>query len=156
MRLTKFSDYALRALIFAGSNGDKLVTIEETAELYSISRAHLKKVILQLTQAGFLRGVRGRSGGFTLALPPDQINLGAVLRVTEPDFAMVDCFHPDNRCLITRPCRLPNVINEALAAFMGTFDRHSLADIMVAPRYFGAPPTGPLPLRGPQLPPHPA
>ena len=157
MRLTKFSDYALRVLLFAASVEDgRLVTIEETAALYGISRAHLKKVVRLLIHEGYLEGLRGRTGGFRLARPPERINLGAVLRVTEPDFGMVECFLPENACRITRCCRLPRLINAALAALISTFDAHSLADILVENQHFGIEPSLPLPLRGPHLPPLPA
>lgn len=136
MRLTKFSDYSLRVLMFAASKGEDLATIEETARLYGISRAHLKKVVLLLTREGFLRGLRGRSGGFSLARPADEINLGQLLRVTEPDFGLVECFLPGNQCHITRRCRLPGIVNEALASFLATFDRHTLADILLETRSF--------------------
>jgi Rrf2 family nitric oxide-sensitive transcriptional repressor len=137
MRLTDFSDYALRLLMYAGAQGGRLVTIEETAKLYGISRAHLMKVANQLTRAGFLKAVRGRSGGLTLAMPPENIGLGDVLRATEPDFALVECFRNDNRCLITPRCRLRGVLAEALAAFSATVDRYTLADLMLNPKDFG-------------------
>lgn len=136
MRLTDFSDYALRLLMYAGAQGDRLVTIEETAKLYGISRTHLMKVANQLTRAGFLRAVRGRSGGLTLAMPPERIGLGDVLRATEPDFALVECFRRDNRCLITPCCRLRGILRESLAAFSATVDRYTLADLMLTPEDF--------------------
>lgn len=137
MRLTDFSDYALRLLMYAGVQGDRLVTIEETAKLYGISRAHLMKVANQLTRAGFLKAVRGRSGGLALAMPPERIGLGDVLRATEPDFALVECLRSDDRCLITPRCRLRGVLAEALAAFSATVDRYTLADLMLSPQDFG-------------------
>lgn len=153
MRLTKFSDYSLRVLLYAAGKGDTLATIEETAELYGISRAHLKKVVLLLTRNGFLRGHRGRTGGFTLAQAPDRINLGQVLRVTEPDFGMVECFLPGNMCHISRRCHLPGIINEALDGFMSTFDRYTLADILIEERSFLPAHEGIQPVRGPYPPP---
>ena len=152
MRLTVFSDYALRALLHAASRPDGLVTIEQTAETFSISRAHMKKVVLLLTREGFLRGGRGRSGGYTLARPAEDINLGQVLRATEPDFGMVECFLPGNQCCITRRCGLPTIIDEALAAFIGTFDRYTLAQFVLAERHFPGD-HRPQPQRGPHLPP---
>ncbi|MCB1494312.1 MAG: Rrf2 family transcriptional regulator [Bauldia sp.] len=139
MRLTTFSDYALRVLMYAGSAGERLVTIEDTSRVYGISRAHLMKVVNILTKTGYLKGVRGRSGGFTLARRPEKINLGEVLRATEPDFALVECFTAGNQCVITGCCRLPNVLNEALNAFATTLDRYTLADIMLAEPDFTAP-----------------
>ena len=152
MRLTTLSDYALRVLMYAATAADdRLITIEETARAYNISRAHLMKVVNILTRAGYLRAVRGRSGGFTLAKRPDEINLGAVVRATEPDFALVECFAAGSQCIITRRCQLPEVLNEALNAFIHTLDRYSLADIMLAKRDF-VPPKGPITeTRGPRL-----
>lgn len=142
MKLTTFSDYALRVLMYAGAAGDRLVTIEETARIYRISQAHLMKVVNLLTKAGYLRGVRGRSGGFTLARRPEDINLGAVIRATETDFSLVECFTPVNECLISSRCRLPKLLNKALSAFISTFDEYTLADIMLSEEDFAqsAPP----------------
>lgn len=137
MRLTDFSDYALRMLMYAAATRDRLITIEETAEVYGVSRAHLMKVANQLTRAGFLRAVRGRSGGLSLARPPEDIRLGDVLRATEPDFELAECFAPDNECRITPCCRLRGVLQEALAAFIATLDRHTLADLILNPEDFG-------------------
>ena len=133
MRLTNFSDYALRVLMYAASHDDRLITIEETAEIYGISRAHLMKVVNQLTRAGYLKAVRGRSGGVMLAKDPSKIKLGEVLRATEPDFALVECFTTDNQCVITPRCRLRGALKEALGAFTGTLDRYTLADLVLTP-----------------------
>ena len=152
MRLTTLSDYALRVLMYAATTADdRLITIEETARAYNISRAHLMKVVNILTRAGYLRAVRGRSGGFTLAKRPDEINLGAVVRATEPDFALVECFASGNQCLITPCCRLPNVLNEALNAFIGAFDKYTLADLALARRDFLPLKGTPRKKRGPEL-----
>ncbi len=140
MRLTQFSDFALRILMYAAMREGRLITIEETAALYDISRAHLMKVTNQLTRHGFLRSVRGRSGGLMLARAPAQIGLGDVIRATEPDFAMVECSSPDGRCLLTPRCRLKGIVGEALAAFLAVFDRHSLADLILRPEDFGLAP----------------
>jgi Rrf2 family nitric oxide-sensitive transcriptional repressor len=151
MRLTTFSDYALRVLMLAAASGDRLITIEETAQTYNISRAHLMKVVNVLTRTGYIKGVRGRAGGFTLAKPAKDINLGQLVRATEPDFSLVECFTTGNRCIITRRCQLPEVLNQALNAFVATLDRYSLADITLAKRDF-VPLPGPLKgTRGPRL-----
>lgn len=138
MRLTTLSDYAFRVLMYAAAAGERLITIEETAKTYNVSRSHLMKVVNILTRTGYLKGVRGRSGGFTLAKSPEAINLGAVVRATEPDFALVECFATGSQCVITRRCQLPEVLNEALNAFVGTLDRYTLADIMLTKRDFSA------------------
>ena len=135
MRLTNFSDYALRILMYAAVAQDgRLITIEETAEAYGISRAHLMKVANQLTREGYLKAVRGRSGGLTLAKRPERIRLSDVLRATEPDFALVECMTTENHCVISPRCRLRGVLNEALAAFLETLDGYTLADLIIAPK----------------------
>lgn len=149
MRLTTFSDYALRVLMYATAEAPRLITIDETAAIYDISRGHLMKVVNLLTKAGYLRGVRGRSGGFTLAKQPEDINLGSVIRVTEPDFALVECFSSDNECVLSNCCRLPGLLNDALDAFVAVFDKHTLADIDVGPARFAVSNTIKLKRRGP-------
>jgi Rrf2 family nitric oxide-sensitive transcriptional repressor len=137
MRLTNFSDYALRVLMYAAARQGRLITIDETAKRYGISRAHLMKVVNQLTRTGYLKAVRGRSGGLMLAMRPDRIRLGDVLRATEPDFALVECFATESRCVITPSCRLRGALSDALAAFMATLDGYTLADLSLGPRDFG-------------------
>ncbi|HET7606385.1 MAG TPA: Rrf2 family transcriptional regulator [Sphingomicrobium sp.] len=151
MRLTTFSDYALRVLMYAAAADDCLVTVGETASAYGISRTHLMKVVNALTRAGYLKAVRGRSGGFTLAKKPEAINLGEVVRVTESDFTLVECFAPGSRCIITNCCRLPDVLNEALNAFIDTLGRYTLADLMLPRRDFLAPHHPISSTRGPHL-----
>ncbi len=139
MRLTTLSDYALRVLMYAAVSGDKLLTIEETARTYQISRAHLMKVVNILVRKGFLRGVRGRSGGFMLAKAPNAIVVGDVVRATEPDFALVECFATGNQCIVTGCCKLPAMLNEALNSFIATLDRYTIADLMLERSDFQAP-----------------
>ncbi len=137
MRLTTFTDYALRVLMYAAAQDGRLITIEETAQLYGISRAHLMKVVNQLTRAGYLKAVRGRSGGLSLGMRPERIRLGDIARATEPDFALVECFGSDDRCLIAPRCRLRGVLDAALSAFLQVLDAHTLADVLLAPEDFG-------------------
>ncbi len=136
MQLTMFSDLALRVLMFTQAAGDRLVTIDEIADAYGISRTHLTKVVNALTRAGYLTAVRGRSGGLRLARPADQIVLGDVVRTTEPDFALVECFSTGNQCVITKCCRLQGVLQEALEAFLAVLDRNTLASISLKPKDF--------------------
>lgn len=140
MRLTSFTDFAVRLLMYAAAHDDRLITIEEASEVYGISRAHLMKITNALTKAGFLKAVRGRAGGLTLARPPRKIRLGDVMRATEPDFALVECFGAANRCTITRCCRLRGVLHEGLDAFNAVLDKYTLADLMLKPKDFGARP----------------
>lgn len=136
MQLTMFSDYALRVLMFTHAAGDRLVTIEEMADAYDISRAHLMKVVNALTRTGYLTAVRGRAGGLRLAMPAEKIVLGKVIRETEPDFALVECFSTGNQCVITNCCKLQGVLEEALQAFLAVLDRQTLASIALRPRDF--------------------
>ena len=136
MQLTKFSDYALRVLMYAECAGDRLVTIDEISEAYGISRAHLMKVVNALTRAGFLTATRGRSGGLKLAKPAHKIVLGDVVRSTETNFDLVECFSTGNQCVITGCCRLPRVLNEALQAFIEVLDGYTLANVALKPKTF--------------------
>ena len=140
MRLMAFTDYALRLLMYAAAHEDRLITIEETSKVFNISFGHVKKVAYALARAGYLKAVRGRSGGLTLALPPDKIRLGDVIRATEPDFAMVECFAPGNECVITRYCRMRGILHEGLDAFHAVLDKYTLADLMLRPKDFGVRP----------------
>lgn len=139
MQLTKFSDFALRVLMYTHAAGDRLVTIEEMAGSYRVSRAHLMKVVNALTRAGYLKAVRGRTGGLRLGKPAEEIRLGDVVRTTEPDFALVECFATGNQCVISGCCRLPRIMREALSDFIAALNRHTLASIALRPQDFGPP-----------------
>ena len=136
MQLSKFTDYALRVLLLAASTPDRNRTIREAAEIYGISHAHLKKVVLMLSKEGYLESMRGHGGGFRLGLPPEQINLGALIRATETDFALVECFDPNSSCSIASTCVLPGILDEALAAFLNVMDKYTLHDIVLQPKAF--------------------
>jgi Rrf2 family nitric oxide-sensitive transcriptional repressor len=136
MQLTRFSDYALRVLMFVHAADGRLVTIEEMANAYGISRTHLMKVVNTLTRTGYLTAVRGRSGGLKLARRASEIVLGDVVRATEPDFALVECFSSGNRCVISRRCKLQGVLGSALDAFLEVLDQHTLESISLRPRDF--------------------
>lgn len=95
--------------------------------------------------------MRGRSGGFTLGMRPEDINLGAVIRKTEPDFALVECFATGNQCVLTRKCELATVLNEALSSFVNTLDKYTLADIALSPPDFFVPNVNEHERRGPRF-----
>ena len=133
MRLTGFTDYTLRTLMYLALQPDRLVTIADIADAYNISANHLMKVVHQLSVAGDIVTTRGRHGGLRLARPPSDINIGAVVRRTEPDMALVACFESDHNCPIDSCCVLQRVMRDALAAFVAVLDRYTLADL-VAPR----------------------
>ncbi len=131
MRLTNFSDYAFRVLIFTAAHSERLVTIDELQEYYGISRGHLMKVITALSRAGLLESVRGRNGGLRLGKPPEEIKLDAIVRTTETDFQQVECMKPGGMCTIAGICYLPKPLHEAMAAYMGVLSNYTLADIML-------------------------
>lgn len=131
MRLTDFTDYALRVLIYCASTGERLVTIGEMAEVHQVSKNHLMKVVNQLTKLGLLEAVRGRNGGTRLARPPSEIRIGSVVRATEPDFRQVECFGGAavSSCPLTGRCKVEAALHRALAAYFGVLDDLTLADI---------------------------
>lgn len=130
MRLTTMTDYALRLLIYLGRQPDRLCTTAEVAQAYDISEAHLTKITHQLGRGGWITTVRGKGGGMCLALPPEDIMLGALVRAVEPDFFLVECLGSGNACKLSGACRLTGIFNVALANFLKELDRHSLADIV--------------------------
>ncbi len=134
MRLTSFTDYTLRTLIYLALQPDRLVTIADIATAYGISVNHLMKVVHRLALAGDVATLRGQHGGLRLAKPPADINIGAVVRRTEPDMALATCFsEPGAHCAIKQDCVLQPALADALAAFLAVLDRYSLADL-VAPQ----------------------
>jgi Rrf2 family nitric oxide-sensitive transcriptional repressor len=133
MRLTVYTDYSLRLLIYAALEPDRLINISEVADAYAISRTHLTKVVHQLAVAGYLVTVRGKGGGLRLALHPESIRIGDVVRQSEPDMALTPCFSPiDAPCAIRPRCVLRRALQEARAAFFSALDSYTLADL-VAP-----------------------
>lgn len=135
MQLTRYSDYSLRVLIYLAVRPDQLSTIEEIAQAYGVSKAHLMKVVHQLGLAGFIETIRGRGGGFKLARPPEGIGVGDVVRFTERKLNLVECFDPGTSdCRIEPVCGLRGVLEEALDAFLGTLDRYTLADLVARRR----------------------
>lgn len=131
MRLTVYTDYALRVLMFVAVRPDPMPTIGQIADAYQISRNHLMKVVYELGQAGYLETVRGKNGGLRLARRPEEISLGRLVRETEPDMALVPCFDPINApCAISPACRLRGVLAEARTAFLAVLDAYSLADLV--------------------------
>lgn len=135
MRLTAFTDYSLRVLIYLAVRPDRRTTIGEIAAAFGISQGHLMKVVHFLGRHGFLSNVRGRGGGLSLARAPQAINVGAVVRLTESDTLPAECFDRDNNtCVITPACQLRRVIADAVRAFYAALDQHTLADLVTQRR----------------------
>lgn len=132
MRLTMYTDYSLRVLIYLGTKEDgKLTTIQEISDAYHISKNHLMKVTFELGKAGFIETVRGRGGGIRLADRPENINVGKVVRKMEEDFHLVECFNPvTNMCPISPICGLRGVLGKALHAYLSVLDEYNLQDLL--------------------------
>lgn len=134
VRLTVYTDYSLRTLMYLGVRGrENLVTIQEIADAYQISKNHLMKVTHDLGKHGYIETIRGRGGGIRLAVEPELINIGEVVRKTEDDFHLVECFNPEgNLCKISPECRLKFALQEALKAYLAVLDTYTLADVLVS------------------------
>jgi Rrf2 family nitric oxide-sensitive transcriptional repressor len=131
MQLTLYSDYSLRVLVYLGLQPERLATISDIAKAYGISRNHLVKVVHHLGTLGWITTTRGRGGGMALALPADQINIGAVVRQTEPNFDLVECFDMQrNTCPIAPVCALKGALAQAQRAFLSVLDDYTLADVL--------------------------
>jgi Rrf2 family nitric oxide-sensitive transcriptional repressor len=133
MRLTSFTDYTLRVLIYLGTHQREghLATIGDIAAAYGISENHLMKVVHHLAQEGHVETVRGKGGGMRLARSPEKINIGEVVRGAEEDLALVECFQQDGPpCPIASACTLSGLMERALGAFFEVLDRQTLADLL--------------------------
>lgn len=131
MHITRYTDYSLRVLVYLSmQGGDHLSTIQQIADSYEISRNHLMKVVHHLNKKGYIETVRGKHGGMRLHMPPDKINIGILVRETEPDLNVVECFSSKNRCGITPVCGLRSMFGEALNIFLSVLDKYTLADVI--------------------------
>lgn len=133
MRLTTFTDYSLRTLTYLALRPERQVTINAISEAYGISNNHLMKVVHQLAIAGDVATMRGQRGGLRLGRPAGEINVGAVVRRTEPDLHLAPCFAEPGCCTIQADCMLATVLAEALAGFLAVLDRYTLADLVARP-----------------------
>lgn len=133
MKLTLFTDYSMRVLLYLAARPDHLSSIAEVAQAYRISQNHLMKVVNDLARSGYIESVRGRGGGIRLGKAPEEINIGTLVRHTEGGFDLVDC----GSCVIAPACSMTGVLQEALCAFLTVLDRYSLADLMDKRRDIG-------------------
>jgi Rrf2 family transcriptional regulator, nitric oxide-sensitive transcriptional repressor len=132
MKLSMFTDYSLRVLMYAAVHEEELITTQQVGTYFGISYNHLVKVVHRLSTAGYLEVQKGRNGGFRLAMPPGEIRVGAVVRDVEPDFNFVECHAKDtNRCVVTPFCRLKRVIDTGMSAFMESLDRTTIEELVV-------------------------
>lgn len=130
MYITRYTDYSLRVLMYVALKGETISTIREIADSYDISKNHLMKVVQKLNNDGHVVAIRGKNGGLRLKGKPEDINIGALVRDTEQDLALVECFGNNNCCTITPACLLKNFFAEALEAFFSVLDQYTLADLL--------------------------
>lgn len=132
MRLTAYTDYSLRTLMYLALNREQLATIQQIADIHGIAKNHLTKVVHQLGMLGYIVTVRGRNGGLRLAREPSQINIGEVVRHTETDFHMASCFDPaSSGCSYAQACALQGLLGKATLAFLTVLDAVSLEQMLV-------------------------
>ena len=130
MKLTGYTNYALRSLQFAAMHAPDLVRVDDVVRVHGLARPHIVKIVHALGQAGYLQTVRGRGGGFRLARPADQINVGAVVRLMEGPLDIVECLNPEqNTCPLIGICRLSRALQTSTQAFLAVLDDISIADI---------------------------
>jgi len=132
MQLTLYTDYSLRVLVYLSLNQEQSSTISEIADFYQVSRNHLVKVVHNLSLKEYIISTRGKGGGLRLAKTPELINIGAVIRDTEPNFHVVECFNSEtpNTCIVEPICRLKGILGKASDQFLITLDAYSIADIL--------------------------
>jgi Rrf2 family transcriptional regulator, nitric oxide-sensitive transcriptional repressor len=126
MRLTRYTDYALRVLIYLAARPEELSAINDISRAYGISQNHLMKVVSDLASNGYVTSLRGRKGGIRLAVPAKDINVGDVVRHTEEGFDLVDC----GSCIIAPACGLTSALHDAVKAFLAVLDGYTLADLV--------------------------
>ena len=132
MQLKKYTDYALRVLIYTGTKpNDELASIKEISEVFNISQHHLGKIVFELNKMGLLETIRGRNGGIRLAKPASEINVGLLVRSLESDFNLLECFDKGtNHCVINPACTLKHALNKALHAFFKVLDEYTVQDLI--------------------------
>lgn len=128
MKITQFTDYSLRLMLYLAGRRDRVVSVREVAEYYGISSEHLKKIVRRLSELAYITTVRGKHGGLKLACEPHAINLGTLLR-QEENLCLLPCHDEGQTCPVA-DCKLAGVIDDALAAFLGVLDGKTLADIL--------------------------
>jgi len=132
MQLTQWTDYSLRVLMYCARNTqrDRPITIMEILEKHQISKSHLTKIVSFLSNVGLLNTARGRNGGISLAKPANQITVGTVIRLTESNFDVVECFNKKtNSCSITSSCKLKHALKSATNSFLTRLDQVTLQEI---------------------------
>lgn len=134
MKLTNYTDYALRVLMYLSVNKGELATVSGIAASHDISRNHMVKIVHHLGQLGYVKTIRGKNGGLRLGRRPEDINVGRVVRETESNMELVECFGVSSLCVHSPGCELKKALREALKAFLAVLDGYTLADLVSSPR----------------------
>jgi len=130
VRLTSYTNYALRTLQLAALKEPELIRVDDVVRVHRLARPHIVKIVHELGRSGYIATQRGRNGGFRLARPAEDIVVGEVVRLTEGTLDVVECFNPEtNTCPLIGVCRLSRKIQEATRAFMAVLDDLTIADI---------------------------
>ena len=131
MRLTQFTDYSLRVLIYLALRSNERTTIDQLTNAYDVSRHHIRSVVHHLAKLGYIDSTQGKGGGVTLALKPEQISIREIVENTENDFHIVECFNPEgNSCPIEPLCVLKQALSEASKQFLQTLEDYTIADLI--------------------------
>lgn len=130
MRLSNFTDYSLRVLIYLALKGDKLSTVAEIAESYKISKNHLVKVVHNLSKLGVIESFKGKGGGLRLKIDPKALNIGKLVRDLENDTKLVECFSDEGECQINGACKLKAALKKAQNSFYLTLEEYYLSDVV--------------------------
>ncbi|WP_069305554.1 iron-responsive transcriptional regulator RirA [Methylobrevis pamukkalensis] len=133
MRLTQQTNYAIRLLIYCAASDGRPSKVGDIASTFGISELHLFKILKVLVDGGFVETIRGRKGGVLLAKPPQDITVGQVVRVTEENFTLTDCFDESKQdCPLISACDYNQILHQALAAFLAVLDTKTIADLSEA------------------------
>ncbi len=133
MQLKRYTDYSLRVLIYLGIKQGQIVTVNEIAQSYNISRNHIAKVVHQLSLNGFIHSVRGKNGGVALNKRPCEINIGEIIRHTEDNLSAINCKDLTQNCPILEICQLTQILDQAAQQFLNVLDQYTLDDL-IAPK----------------------
>lgn len=135
MRLSSFSDYSLRVLIYLALKEDDLSTVSEISEKYHISRNHLVKVVHNLSGLGLIKSYKGKGGGICLASSPSELNIGEILKSLESDSLLIECFSESGSCVLEPSCKLKGALIEAQKSFYMTLSQYTLSDLVANKKY---------------------
>ncbi len=131
MRLTQFTDYSLRVLIYLALHPEERVTIDQLTDAYDVSRHHIRSVVHHLAKLGYIESRQGKGGGVALALKPEEVSIREIVENTENDFYIVECFNPDgSACPIEPLCVLKQALSNASKSFLQTLEEYTIEDLI--------------------------